>query len=227
GRTSEKQKTYNPRERLVKSGRPRSTASFGLNQQQYTARTSQHNDKSIVPYSIDNKQVVVKTPSEELHNECSIHTKHSDLITDDWISEAQNILDNIKSTRRLSHSTCTPCLNTQYNSDINKTHLLPVIDNPDMMRCLICYRTFKFDTAIKHVEICLRKSQTNKDNGMNSLGSTVATGYSPVTIRAKQYIENLQKRRTNSFTTSGVCVEPKNENQKRKSETELLKLKKS
>ncbi|CAH8860344.1 unnamed protein product [Trichobilharzia szidati] len=130
GRTSEKRKTYNPRERLVQSGRPRSTASYGTNQQQYTTRTSQHNDKSIVPYSNDDKQVVVKTPSEELPNECSTHGKHSDLITDDWISEAQNLLDNIKSSRRLSHSTCTPCLNTQYNSDIDKTHLLPVIDNP-------------------------------------------------------------------------------------------------
>ncbi|RTG81621.1 uncharacterized protein DC041_0007756, partial [Schistosoma bovis] len=84
-----------------------------------------------------------------------------------------------------------------------------------MMRCLICYRKFKIDVATKHVETCTRKG-----NGTNSLGSTTATGYSPISFRARQYAEDLQKRTLHKPTLT-PNNQSKNEVLRKKSETEI------
>ncbi|CAH8571759.1 unnamed protein product [Heterobilharzia americana] len=187
--TSEQSQTLIPSGNSVNSGISRSKTSPCTRKQSFDKRKIQLKDNVIVPYCDDNQQVVEKTHSQLSRNEDSfIPIKTSDL--NEWINETQNLLDNIKSTRRLGHHSCTPCLNIRRCSDIENSNLLPVIDNPDMMRCLTCYRTFKQDVATKHVEVCRRKSQINED-GTNSLGSTVATGYSPVLFRAKQEISCL------------------------------------
>ncbi|KAK4468265.1 hypothetical protein MN116_008419 [Schistosoma mekongi] len=152
-------------------------------------------DKAIIPYRNDMHYYDFQNRSDHI-----LQRKSPDL--NEWINEAQTILDNIKSSRKLSRLSLTSCLNSRRNSEVETLNLIPVIDNPDMMRCLVCYRTFKTDVATKHVEICTRKSQMNKNNGTNSLGSTVATGYSPATFRARQYAEDLQKRRASHNPTN-------------------------
>ncbi|XP_018652637.1 DNAj-related [Schistosoma mansoni] len=112
-------------------------------------------------------------------------------------------------------------LNSQNQSNLqhNKFNENCIIQSKDtdlnMMRCLICYRKFKIDVATKHVETCTRKG-----NGTNSLGSTTATGYSPISFRAKQYAEDLQKR-TSIKPTMTSNNQSKNEIQRRKTETEI------
>ncbi|CAH8610685.1 unnamed protein product [Schistosoma rodhaini] len=186
-------------------------------QQESETRVSSTNEKSIVSYCNDVNYLNSQNQSNLQHNKfnenCIIQSKDTDL--NEWINEAQHLLDNIKASRRLGRLSCTPCLNNRRNSEVECTNLIPIIDNPDMMRCLICYRKFKIDVATKHVETCTRKG-----NGTNSLGSTTATGYSPISFRAKQYAEDLQKR-TSLKPTMTSNNQSKNEIQRRKTETEI------
>ncbi|KAH8858238.1 hypothetical protein KSF78_0008845 [Schistosoma japonicum] len=195
--TSEQRQNLNSNRYNTQTSQAGNTTSSSHNQskQQPEMHIPSSTEKAIIPYRNDMKYYDFHNQSDHV-----LQRKSQDL--NEWIIEAQTILDNIKSSRKLSRLSLTSCLNSRRNSEVENLNLIPVIDNPDMMRCLVCYRTFKTDVATKHVEICTRKSQMNKSNGTKSLGSTVSTGYSPATFRAKQYAEDLHKRRASHNPTN-------------------------
>ncbi|CAH8611483.1 unnamed protein product, partial [Schistosoma haematobium] len=195
GTHSKKEQTSEQKHRVNPSQPTYTTSNFRVHrehQQESEIQVPSTNEKSIVSYCNDvnylNSQNQSNLQPNKFIEDCSIiQSKNNDL--NEWINEAQHLLDNIKASRKLSRLSYTPCLNNRRHSEMEFTNLIPIIDNPDMMRCLICYRKFKIDVATKHVETCTRKG-----NGTNSLGSTTATGYSPISFRARQYAEDLQKR---------------------------------
>lgn len=61
----------------------------------------------------------------------------------------------------------------------------------DLLRCNHCYRTFRTDVAIRHVETCSRKTLLNHGEAPNALGRAVATGISTNQLRSRQVSMNF------------------------------------
>ncbi|TPP65452.1 hypothetical protein FGIG_03845 [Fasciola gigantica] len=116
-----------------------------------------------------------------------------------WVANCQATLSGLKANRkgnRERRRVSVTSLTVPGNSNLTDPNsvLIPVIENQDLLRCTHCYRTFRTDVAVRHVDTCSRKTLLNDGDAPNSLGRSVATGVSTNQLRSRQFTEQLVRR---------------------------------
>ncbi|KAA0199667.1 hypothetical protein FBUS_09701, partial [Fasciolopsis buskii] len=117
--------------------------------------------------------------------------KPSFLSSEYWAVHCQATLSDLKANRKGNRDRRRTTLTGSINSAHPCSELIPVIENRDLLRCNHCYRTFRTDVAIRHVETCSRKTLLNHGEAPNALGRAVATGISTNQLRSRQVSMNF------------------------------------
>ncbi|VDP80687.1 unnamed protein product [Echinostoma caproni] len=159
-----------------------------------THASKQHTDSKTV--SDECHETYVSSPVDQLISRLLNSSLYSTgLNLDYWVEKCQATLSSVKANRRTYNSGSTelrrskltnPTSTRQLAPASPHPELIPLIENPNLLRCSHCYRTFRPDVALRHVDTCSRKTMLNGGEAPNALGSVVATGISTNQLRSRQ-----------------------------------------